>query len=71
MKNPFPIVRTANFYMRSKKNIKYIYETIDFNYKRVPFYKFIIIKPNNYKIPNVPYKEQYESRDFNYLLKKK
>ena len=33
MKNPIPIIRSNNFYMRSKKNIKYIYESIDFNYK--------------------------------------
>ena len=68
MKNPIPIIRSNNFYMRSKKNIKYIYESIDFNYKRIPFYKFIIIKPGNYKIPNVPYKKQYDHAIFNYFL---
>ena len=43
------------------KRIKY--ETVDF----IPSYIYrepIIIKPTEYKIPNVPYNEQYESRDF-------
>ena len=52
-----------------KKNIKHIsypvynqYETIDFVpqiFKNKP----LIVKPTEYKIPNVPYDEQYENRD--------
>ena len=46
-----------------QKNIKCIrYETVDF-VPQVFNYLPIIIKPTDYKIPNVPYKEQYESRD--------
>ena len=46
-----------------QKNIKCIrYETVDF-IPQVFNYLPIIIKPTDYKIPNVPYKEQYESRD--------
>ena len=46
-----------------QKNIKCIrYETVDF-VPQVFNYSPIIIKPTDYKIPNVPYKEQYESRD--------
>ena len=44
-------------------NIKCIqYETVDF-VPQVFNYLPIIIRPTDYKIPNVPYKEQYESRD--------
>ena len=39
------------------------YETIDFVFKPREFYKSITIKPTEYKISKVPYKEQYESRD--------
>ena len=46
-----------------QKNIKCIrYETIDFipqMFNHPP----LIIKPTEYKIPNVPYDEQYENRD--------
>ena len=46
-----------------QKNIKCIrYETIDFIpqvFKNTP----LIVKPTEYKIPNVPYEEQYENRD--------
>ena len=46
-----------------QKNIKCIqYETVDF-VPQVFNYLPIIIKPTDYKIPNVPYKEQYENRD--------
>ena len=41
------IINNKNIIIRSKKHIKYIYETIDFNYKPVPFYKLIIIKKMN------------------------
>ena len=46
----------------SKKLIRY--ETIDFVFKPRHIYKLKTIKPTVYKIPKVPYKEQYESRDF-------
>tara|TARA_Y100000590_G_C15104103_1_gene782388 strand:- start:63 stop:254 length:192 start_codon:yes stop_codon:yes gene_type:complete len=46
-----------------RKNIKCIrYETIDFVpqvFKNTP----LIVKPTEYKIPNVSYEEQYENRD--------
>ena len=45
-------------------NKKISYETIDFVFKPKHFYTLITIKPTEYKIPKVPYKEQYESRDF-------
>ena len=47
---------------RSNKTIKY--ETIDFVFKPRHLYKLKTIKPTVYKIPNIPYSEQYESRDF-------
>lgn len=56
-------------YIPSTKNIKHIpypvynqYETVDFIpqiFKNEP----LIVKPTEYKIPNVPYDEQYENRD--------
>ena len=46
----------------SKKLIRY--ETIDFYFNPKHLYTLITIKPTEYKIPKVPYKEQYESRDF-------
>ena len=46
-----------------QKNIKCIrYETVDF-IPQIFNYSPLIVKPTEYKIPNVPYKEQYESRD--------
>ena len=46
-----------------QKNIKCIrYETVDF-IPQIFNYLPVIIKPTEYKIPNVPYEEQYESRD--------
>ena len=48
--------------IRSNKLIRY--ETIDFMFKPRLFFKSITVKPIEYKIPKVPYKEQYESRDF-------
>jgi len=48
--------------IRSNKLIQY--ETIDFSFRPRHFYKVICIKPTKYKVPNVPYDEQYESRDF-------
>ena len=46
-----------------QKNIKCIrYETVDF-IPQIFNYLPVIIKPTEYKIPNVPYKEQYENRD--------
>jgi len=54
---------SSNIWIRSKvKSIEY--ETIDFNFKQNKFYLLKRIKPTIYKIPKVPYKEQYESRDF-------
>ena len=50
------------FIVKSQKNI--LYETIDFNFKPNHYYQNIVIKPTKFKIPNVSYKEQYESRDF-------
>ena len=53
----------SNVWIRS--NVKSIqYETIDFNFKPDKFYTLKRITPTVYKIPKVPYKEQYESRDF-------
>ena len=46
----------------STKKIRY--ETIDFVFKPRHLYKLKTIKPTVYKIPNIPYSEQYESRDF-------
>ena len=53
----------------TKKNIKHIsypvynqYETIDF-VPQIFKTKPLIVKPTEYKIPNVPYDEQYENRD--------
>ena len=46
-----------------QKNIKCIrYETVDF-IPQIFNYPPLIVKPTEYKIPNVPYEEQYESRD--------
>ena len=46
-----------------QRNIKCIrYETIDF-IPQVFKNTHLIVKPTEYKIPNVPYEEQYESRD--------
>ena len=46
-----------------QRNIKCIrYETIDF-VPQIFNYSPLIIKPTEYKIPNVPYEEQYENRD--------
>lgn len=50
-------------FQRSNKQI--LYETIDFVFKPNHIFKKIIIKPSFYKIPNVPYKKQYEQRDTN------
>jgi len=53
----------SNVWIRS--NVKSIqYETIDFNFKPDKFYTLKRITPTVYKIPKVPYNEQYESRDF-------
>ena len=49
-------------WLRTTKIIKY--ETIDFNFNPKHIYAFKIIKRIEYKIPNIPYKDQYESRDF-------
>ena len=49
-------------WLRTSKQIKY--ETIDFTFNPKHIYMFKIIPKTNYKIPNVPYKDQYESRDF-------
>ena len=53
----------SNIYIRSKIK-KNMYETIDFNFKPNTFYKLIVIPKTDYKIPKIPYKDQYESRDF-------
>ena len=51
-----------NIWLRTTKNSRY--ETIDFVFKPRHVYKLKTIKPTVYKIPNVPYMDQYESRDF-------
>lgn len=56
------VYNSSRIFIRSKK--KFFLETIDFNYNPNKFYELIIIKPTLYKIPNVPYEQQYESRDF-------
>jgi hypothetical protein len=48
--------------MKSKKNI--VFETIDFTFKPNHYFNVIVAKPTKFKISNVNYKEQYESRDF-------
>jgi len=50
------------FIMKSKKNI--VFETIDFTFKPNHYFNVIVAKPTKFKISNVNYKEQYESRDF-------
>ena len=47
--------------LRSQKKI--LYETVDFNFNPKHVYTLKVIKPTIFKIPNIPYKEQYESRD--------
>ena len=54
--------QVTDIYVCSNKTITY--ETIDFFFKPRQFYKVIRIKPTKYKIPDVPYDEQYECRDF-------
>jgi len=58
----FRLNHATEFYVRSNKIISY--ETIDFFFKPYHFYKVKRIKPTKYKIPDVPYDEQYECRDF-------
>ena len=53
--------QVTDIYVRSNKIITY--ETIDF-FLNPSLYKVIRIKPTKYKIPDVPYDEQYECRDF-------
>mgnify|MGYP000335987432 CR=1 FL=1 len=53
---------TTGIFIRSKKFIQY--ETIDFSFKPYKLYKLTKIIKTNYKIPDVPYDEQYEYRDF-------
>ena len=48
--------------IRCNKKIRY--ETIDFYFNPKHLYTLKTIKPTVYKIPKVPYKEQYEQRDF-------
>ena len=52
-----------NVFIRSNKSIKY--ESIDFTFKPNHFYRVIKLSPTQFKIPNIPYSQQYESRDFN------
>ena len=51
-----------NIWLRSNKKISY--ETIDFNFNPKHIYMLKVVEPTKLKIPNVPYKEQYENRDF-------
>jgi hypothetical protein len=53
---------TPGIFIRSKKMIKY--ETIDFSFKPNKLYKLTKIIKTKYTVPNVPYDEQYEYRDF-------
>ena len=50
------------FIIKSRKNI--VYETIDFTFRPNHYYSIKIVKPTIFKIPNVSYREQYETRDF-------
>jgi hypothetical protein len=61
-KNLFRHLDYSNIWIRSSKIIKY--ETIDFNFKPKHVYILKRIQSTKYIIPNVPYKEQYECRDF-------
>ena len=65
MKMYTKLFRNFNTNIWKRSNIKYIkYETIDFNFKPNHLYLVKRIIPTSYNIPNVPYKEQYESRNF-------
>ena len=58
----FRNLNNSDICFRSIKKIKY--ESIDFNFNPRHLYKHRRIIPTKYKIPTVPYKQQYESRDF-------
>lgn len=59
------LFRHVNTNVWKRSIIKSInYESIDFNFKPNNFYIVRRILPTKYKIPNVPYDKQYESRDF-------
>ena len=56
------LLSTSGIFIRSKKMIKY--ETIDFTFKPYKLYQLTKIIKTKYTIPNVPYDDQYETRDF-------
>lgn len=52
----------ATILLRTQKKI--LYETIDFNFDPKHVYTVKKIYPTKFRIPNIPYEKQYESRDF-------